>query len=976
MRRTTSGLRGADDASDSSGDGGYVDGRRSFFKKKTATADPLRSVEEGYYRAPDGGRARSKSPKARSRQPTIAFSSVGGGTVVSTLDDTLGCRCSFHLPSNVQIFRMFACMIVGILLVKVSFAPGDRGFTRRGNRHSGIRNFDLRQLYEKSDLASTQANFGTVRLGDVRLGGDAARGGARDARRGGNGAEYGTSTDGDDAAFGAAPTPLKISRIVHQTYKSKDVPERMKPFMETWRAMNPGWEMRFYDDEGCTEFVKREFPEYYDAYAGLPKHVERSDFFRYLVVLREGGVYADIDTSCEKPLDSFINANDTLVVGWENEFDTDEMAYSRHFVRRRQVLNWAFAGAAGHPALRETCDHVNENYQRIFTNNTNRDTLERTGPGAFTDYVMKSFWRHSPANRDAAGSVAGMVPWGYRGRETEALGRPDASKSPWNVRVLSKVAFGTHPTGEDGVSQDDPGVLIAHHYLGSWKSKQGWTAHKKGIVGHVKLFVNAMKKDKQDLVNFRAELSRLDENYAMPDVNPNAAYPVSAAWEPPFDVLTPLLGSDASTSTRSTLESGAAVTARGRWQAGVWDPREPTSADALVGSLAAHDSNAVLVDVGAGIWFFSLAAAARGRRALAFESAAAAASLVAASIAHNDFGHLVRLDETRVGGKGEAYCEALLKRAKRAAKKKGTDATPATTATEEALRLAAAARRTATATEADTEADTGTGTGTGTETRRFPFPATNDAFRCELAVEAGTKPLDDLIPRDVDVAAMRVASDGWETHVLEGARRLLAERPPPIVLLELTPRRTRGASRDALADARATLEWMFSLGYDDVAHSGAACDERWENMTNFVNNRGGLGMETAETMKQPTWCHVSRADIPAIVERADEDKPESILFHHKREAERRKNAPPRAEARTAPAPAARTEAADVEDSTSTSSKESDVVDATDEIAADADADGVDFSDFDDVEGVVGETVDVEDAGEEDVPETPRVRRVH
>ena len=381
MRRTTSGLRGADDASDSSGDGGYVDGRRSFFKKKTATADPLRSVEEGYYRAPDGGRARSKSPKARSRQPTIAFSSVGGGTVVSTLDDTLGCRCSFHLPSNVQIFRMFACMIVGILLVKVSFAPGDRGFTRRGNRHSGIRNFDLRQLYEKSDLASTQANFGTVRLGDVRLGGDAARGGARDARRGGNGAEYGTSTDGDDAAFGAAPTPLKISRIVHQTYKSKDVPERMKPFMETWRAMNPGWEMRFYDDEGCTEFVKREFPEYYDAYAGLPKHVERSDFFRYLVVLREGGVYADIDTSCEKPLDSFINANDTLVVGWENEFDTDEMAYSRHFVRRRQVLNWAFAGAAGHPALRETCDHVNENYQRDLHEQHEPRHARAHGPG-------------------------------------------------------------------------------------------------------------------------------------------------------------------------------------------------------------------------------------------------------------------------------------------------------------------------------------------------------------------------------------------------------------------------------------------------------------------------------------------------------------------------------------------------------------------------------------------------------------------
>ena len=39
---------------------------------------------------------------------------------------------------------------------------------------------------------------------------------------------------------------------------------------------------------------------------------------------------------------------------------------------------------------------------------------------------------------------------------------------------------------------------------------------------------------------------------------------------------------------------------------------------------------------------------------------------------------------------------------------------------------------------------------------------------------------------------MRVASDGWEQHVLEGARDIdTATRPPPIVLLELTPRRLR-----------------------------------------------------------------------------------------------------------------------------------------------------------------------------------------
>jgi hypothetical protein len=54
-------------------------------------------------------------------------------------------------------------------------------------------------------------------------------------------------------------------------------------------------------------------------------------------VLRHGGVYADIDTECRKPIDDFVRASDTLVVGWENEFATDDEAYARHFVRRRQV---------------------------------------------------------------------------------------------------------------------------------------------------------------------------------------------------------------------------------------------------------------------------------------------------------------------------------------------------------------------------------------------------------------------------------------------------------------------------------------------------------------------------------------------------------------------------------------------------------------------------------------------------------------
>jgi mannosyltransferase OCH1-like enzyme len=58
---------------------------------------------------------------------------------------------------------------------------------------------------------------------------------------------------------------------------------------------------------------------------------------RYMVVLRMGGVYADVDTECRRPLNSLILPRDTLVVGWENEFPTAEEAAARKYVRKRQV---------------------------------------------------------------------------------------------------------------------------------------------------------------------------------------------------------------------------------------------------------------------------------------------------------------------------------------------------------------------------------------------------------------------------------------------------------------------------------------------------------------------------------------------------------------------------------------------------------------------------------------------------------------
>ncbi len=53
-----------------------------------------------------------------------------------------------------------------------------------------------------------------------------------------------------------------------------------------------------------------------------------------------------------------------------------------------QVLQWTFAAAPGHPALRAMCDRIAHSKDQRFSGNRNFDTLERTGPGPFTDVIL------------------------------------------------------------------------------------------------------------------------------------------------------------------------------------------------------------------------------------------------------------------------------------------------------------------------------------------------------------------------------------------------------------------------------------------------------------------------------------------------------------------------------------------------------------------------------------------------------------
>ncbi|XP_064622343.1 uncharacterized protein LOC135484640 [Lineus longissimus] len=97
-----------------------------------------------------------------------------------------------------------------------------------------------------------------------------------------------------------------IPHIIHQTWKSAEVPVSMKKFIESWRSHHPQWEYWFWRDQDIQEFVRLKYPWFLPTYNSYTMTIMKADVFRYLILHEFGGVYADLDMECLRPLDDFV----------------------------------------------------------------------------------------------------------------------------------------------------------------------------------------------------------------------------------------------------------------------------------------------------------------------------------------------------------------------------------------------------------------------------------------------------------------------------------------------------------------------------------------------------------------------------------------------------------------------------------------------------------------------------------------------
>eukprot|EP00054_Salpingoeca_dolichothecata_P010483 m.58504 g.58504 ORF g.58504 m.58504 type:complete len:329 (+) comp19017_c0_seq1:135-1121(+) len=95
------------------------------------------------------------------------------------------------------------------------------------------------------------------------------------------------------------------SRTIHFMYGLWDTTEMSAEFKANklaWMRLNPGWSFKVWNASEIKQLWKKEFPEYRDLWKQT-RPIQRADIARLMVVLKYGGIYADLDCAPTKPID-------------------------------------------------------------------------------------------------------------------------------------------------------------------------------------------------------------------------------------------------------------------------------------------------------------------------------------------------------------------------------------------------------------------------------------------------------------------------------------------------------------------------------------------------------------------------------------------------------------------------------------------------------------------------------------------------
>lgn len=238
-----------------------------------------------------------------------------------------------------------------------------------------------------------------------------------------------------------------------------------KVIMDSWLQKNPGFRYELLTTRQAENYVIANYndtrPDIVALFTALPVAILRADLLRYLILLSEGGIWSDLDVTCEidvghwLPAEMYATAPEiSLIAGLEFDVPSAEERPVQS-----QFASWVLAARAGSPHLQYVVDtivkglydiaHENKVELSDITLDMISDVVDVTGPKIMTLGIAKSLSQmlgRTIGDRDIAGI-----------RRPHLVG---------DVLVLPGAAFAAL---QNGYPTDQGKPLVSHHYAGSWK---------------------------------------------------------------------------------------------------------------------------------------------------------------------------------------------------------------------------------------------------------------------------------------------------------------------------------------------------------------------------------------------------------------------------------------------------------------------------------------------------------------------------
>jgi|694.fasta_scaffold01837_8 hypothetical protein len=188
----------------------------------------------------------------------------------------------------------------------------------------------------------------------------------------------------------------KIPKIIIQTWKTAEIPEKYKKMVNSLRSLNPDFEYKFFSDEDIEFFIKSNYPDYYMTYDRLPIKIQKIDFFRYIAIYHYGGFYFDLDMNGLEPLDNLVLNNDCV-------FPVDEIIKQDMCRQERYAYfcnnnmyfllgQYAFGAKVQNLFIKSLIDHIHINIDKIislYNISRNKEIYVYTTTGP--DFVSKVY---------------------------------------------------------------------------------------------------------------------------------------------------------------------------------------------------------------------------------------------------------------------------------------------------------------------------------------------------------------------------------------------------------------------------------------------------------------------------------------------------------------------------------------------------------------------------------------------------------